>query len=250
MPGGFYFSIHCPTDSTVFYQKSLQFSENNSYLKNLEKLIFDFSFFSNSFREINVIYVNHKQTLVPREFYEKKLTNELLSFNHHNIDNKVIVDTIEKLDCKLIWGMDNEVHNFLSRMLLNPSFSSHLTVLVSLFYELHDISISALYINFNDDGMIDAVAFSQDKLQLAKTFQTTSPLEGCYFIQKTWEILKFDAYSDKIYFSGDTEKNRSTIETIKKLFPHSKELSIEIASELKINQSETPTEILYQLCEL
>ena len=250
MPGGFYFSIHCPTDNTIFYQKSVQFSKNNSYLKNLEKLIFDFSFFSNNFREINVICVNHKQTIVPREFYDNKLTNELLSFNHHNINDKVIVDSIEKLNCKVIWGIDNEVHNFLSRMLLNPSFSSNLTVLVSLFYELHDIATSALYINFNDDGMIDAVAFSKDKLLLAKTFQTTSPLEGCYLIQKTWEVLKLDAYSDRIYFSGDTEKNRSTIETIKKLVPHSKELSIEIASELKIIQSETPTEILYQLCEL
>ena len=250
MPSGFYFSIHCPTDYSIFYQKSVLFSKNSSYLKNLEKLIFDFSFFSNNFREINVIFVNHKSTLVPREFYNKKLSNELLSFNHHNFDDKVIVDNIDKLDCKLIWGVDNEVHNFLSRVLLNPSFSNHLTVLVSFFHELHDSSTAALYINFNDDDMIDVIAFSQKNLLLAKTFQANSSLEGCYFIEKTWEILKFDAYSDKIYFSGKTEKNGTTIETIKKLIPQSKELSLEIASELKITQNETPTEILYQLCVL
>ncbi len=197
-----------------------------------------------------MICVNHKYTLVPREFYNRKLSNELLSFNHHNFDDKVIVDNIENLDCKVIWGMDNEVHNFLSRVLLNPSFSNHLTVLVSFFHELHDASTAALYINFNDDDMMDAIAFSKGKLVLAKTFQTSTPLESCYFIEKTWEILKFDAYSDKIYFSGKTEKNGTTIETIKKLIPQSKELSLEIASELKINQNETPTEILYQLCEL
>ena len=39
MPSGFYFSIHCPSDKTVFYQNSVSFSPNSDYLKNLEKII-------------------------------------------------------------------------------------------------------------------------------------------------------------------------------------------------------------------
>lgn len=250
MPSGFYFSIHSPIDNTVFYQNSVLFSRNISYLKNIEKLIFDFSFFSNNFREINVMYVNDKLTLVPGEFYDKKLTDELLTFNYHNLDDKIMSNNINKLGCKLIWGMDRELHSFLSRALLNPRFLNHLAVLIPFFHKLHDSATAALYINFNDDEMIDAIAFSNEKLILAKTFQAKSLLEACYYIQKTWEVLNLDAHSDKIFFSGKTEKNRICIDTIKKLIPKSKELFVKLTSELNIDQSETPTEILYQLCEL
>ena len=250
MPSGFYFSIHSPTDSTVFFQNNVLFSKNISYLKNIEKLIFDFSFFSNNFREINVIYVNDKLTLVPAEFYNKKLIDELLAFNHHSFENKVMSNNIDKLGCRLIWGMNAELYSFLNRTLLNPRFSNHLAVLMPFFNKLHDKTTTALYINFNDDEMIDAIAFSNEKLILAKTFQAKNSLEACYYIQKTWEVLNLDAHSDKIFFSGKTEKNKTCIDTIKKLIPQSKKLFVELVSELKIDQSETPTEILYQLCEL
>ena len=249
-PNGFYFSIHCPTDKSVFYQNSVTFPTNTTYLKNIEKFIFDYSFFSYNFQEINVICVNNKFTLVPNEYYKKKLEEDLLSFNFSISNVKVMSNEIKQLNCRVIWGMDDSLHNFLSRTLLNPVFRNHGEVLISSFYRLHEKSETALYINFNENDMIDAIAFSGDKLTFAKTFTANSPLEGSYFIQKTWEILQLDAQSDKLFFSGKTDTYNNEIETLKKLIPTSKHLKQTLPADLNINQNEVPTEILFQLCEL
>ena len=107
-----------------------------------------------------------------------------------------------------------------------------------------------MYVNFNDDKLMDAIVFSNEKLILAKSFQADNSLEACYYIQKTWEVLSLDAGSDNLFFSGKTEKQDDCISTIRKLVPKTKALTFELADELNIKQSETPTEILYQLCEL
>lgn len=247
-PSGFYFSIHCPTDSTVFYQNSITFKSSETYLKNIEKLIFDYSFFTYDFKRINVIQVNDKLTIVPNEYYDKRFEPSLLSFNVQSPTKKVLSNGIDKLDCKVIWDIDESHHNFLSRSLLNPRFTNHLSILIPFYYQLHNKANSTLFINFNDDNMIDAVAFSGEELFFAKTFVATNPLEDRYFIQKTWEVLKLDAQNDKLFFSGETVNHDTCIDMIKKLIPNSKNISIVLSKDLKINHSEIPTEILSQLC--
>ena len=72
-PSGFYFSIHCPTDESVFYQNTVLFSANSDYLKSIEKLILDYSFFSYNYKKINVFCVENETSIVPNESYNKKL---------------------------------------------------------------------------------------------------------------------------------------------------------------------------------
>ena len=250
MPSGFYFSIHCPSDTTVFYQKNITFSPNSDYLKNLEKLIFDYSFFSYNYQQINVICVEDQATIVPLEYYEKRTEQDLLSFNFLYPKMQVINNILDQLACRIIWGIDKQIHNFLSRALLNPKFASHLSVLVPLFYKRHNKSTRALFVNFNDDRKIDTVAFSGKNLILAKTFCANNPLEESYYIQKTWEALQLNAQTDWLHFSGKIANHSECIDTLNKVVSKVENLSFELPHYTSINKDEVPTEILQQLCEL
>ena len=247
-PNGFYFSIHCPTNSSLFYQNSITFNSKETYLKNIEKFVFDYSFFTHNFLRINIIKVSDKLTLVPNEFYDKRIESNLLAFNFHNANSLVLNNKIDQLNCKVIWEIDESHHNFLSRSLLNPTFKSHLSILISFFYQLHDKTNSALFINYNDDDMIDAVAFSNEKLILAKTFIARNTLEECFFIQKIWEVAQLDANDDKLLFSGKTDNHSASIDSLRKIIPNSNILSMDLREGLEINQNEVPTEIVHQLC--
>ena len=247
-PNGFYFSIHCPSESKIFYQNRVAFSSKDTYIKNIEKFIFDYSFFTHNFLRVNVIQVSDKTTFVPNEFYHKNFESNLLSFNFHCATSKVLSNSIENLNCKVIWEIDESQHDFLSRSLLNPIFKSHLSILTTFFYHIHNKDNSALYINFNDDYLIDAIAFSGEKLILAKTFTSKSILEDTFFIQKIWEVLEMDVQHDKLFFSGNTNNHNASIETLRKIVPHSKKLSLDLPEGLEISQSEVPTEIAHQLC--
>lgn len=249
-PDGFYFSIHSPSDKTIFYQNSVTFRTNSVYLKNIEKLIFDYSFFSYNYKRINVISVDDEATLVPNEFYDKKLESAFLSFNCLKPKVHILSNKMKEFDCKVIWGIEKSVHNFLSRALLNPYFASHLSFLAPTFYKLHNKNTSALFVNFNDDNLIDIVAFSGDKLTLAKTFIANNPLEESYYIQKTWEVLELDNQSDTLLFSGRTANHNECMDTLRKVVLKTENLSFKLPSATKINKEEVPTEIINQLCEL
>lgn len=249
-PSGFYFSIHCPSDETVFYQNSVSFRQNSDYLKNLEKLIFDYSFFSYNYKQINVICVDEETTIVPDEYFDKKLNSNFLSFNYLQPKLHAISNKLPTLNCNIVWGLDKSVYSFLSRTLLNPNYVSHLSILVPLFYKLHNKDTNALFVNFNDDKKMDIVAFAGDKLTLAKTFSISSMLEDSYYIQKTWEGLELNTQSDKLFFTGKTANHSECIDTLKKVVAKTEKLSFKLSATVKTDAKEIPTEILNQLCEL
>ncbi len=249
LPNGFYFSIHCPSDKTVFYQNSTIFKVGSDHLKNIEKIIFDYSFFSYNYKQILVICLDSQTAIVPNTFYEKRSESEIYSFNFLRPKPQILNNDIDQLDCKAIWGIESSVHSFLSRTLLNPKFAAHLSVLIPFFYKRHINTTSTLFVNFNDDNMIDTIAFSGKKLILAKTFLAENPLEDSYYIQKTWEALQLDAQADMLFFSGKIENHTECIETMKKVVYKTNNLSFKLPSNSKINQEEIPTEILNQLCE-
>ena len=249
LPSGFYFSIHCPTNETVFYQNTVLFSANSNYLKSIEKLIFDYSFFSYNYKKINVICVDNETTIVPNEFYTKKSESDFLSFNYLNPKLHAMSNELQDYDSRIVWGIDKEVHNFLSRALLHPHFISHLSLLVGFYYKQHNKDTAALFVNFNDDKMVDIVAFEREKLILAKTFCANNPLEDSYYIQKTWEALQLNAQCDRLFFSGKTASYSHCIDTLKKVISKTESLSFKLRSEIKSNNEEIPTEIIKQLCE-
>ena len=250
IPNGFYFSIHSPSDKNVFYQNKTLFRDDSNYLKNIEKLIFDYSFFSYNYKKINVICLDNETTMVPNEFYNRKSESHFLSFNCLNPKEHTISNEIPELGCRVIWAIDRPVHNFLSRALLNPSFLNHLFFLVPHFYKLHNKNTAALFINFNDNRMIDVVSFLGDKLTLAKTFCASNPLEDSYYIQKTWNALQLNAQTDSLYFFGKTNSHAECIETLKKVVSKTEFPSFILPNDIKTSVEEIPTEILNQLCEL
>ena len=249
-PNGFYFSIHCPSDQSVFYQNSTTFKANSNYLKNIEQLIFDYSFFSYNYKQINVVCVEDETTFVPNEFFNEQMKSKFLSFNYNNPKEHVISNEIKAQDCRVIFGIDASIHNFLSRALLNPSFSSHLSYLIPFFNHMHSNDSSALFVNFNDDSMTDIIAFDKEKLIFAKTLRATGYLNISYFIQKTWETLNLNIQSDKLIFAGNITDHSECIEMLKKVILNTENLSFKLPNALKINTEEVPTEILNLLCEL
>ena len=104
--------------------------------------------------------------------------------------------------------------------------------------------------NFNDNKMLDIVAFSADKLTLAKTFHTSNLLEESYYIQKTWESLQLNVQLDKLFFSGNTSNHSECIDNLKRVVSNTDIISWNVPEGAKINNEEIPTEILKQLFEL
>lgn len=217
IPDGFSFSIHCPTDSDVFYYTETSFNTNLSYLENIKKLIFDLGFFIQPFKTTQIVVVSKEYTLVPDIFFEKKKIKDIFNFNITNKKETILNEKIEKNNCYILFAMDDEVHSFLYRHLWNPVFTHHISRILPYFSQHNnETEEKRCYLNFHND-LMDICCFRQNKLLLANTYSVKEKFDALYFIIGVWEKLPMDQSKDILYLSGNIDSQRETVDTLKKL---------------------------------
>lgn len=253
IPDGFSFSIHCPTDRTVFYYKETYFNNKLSYNENIQKLIFDFGFFTQPFKATRVIIVSNQYTLVPETFYEKKKVNDIFNFNITKDKETVLSEKPEKVaenNFYVLFSMDDELHSFLCRNLWNPIFTHHISLLLPYFSRHNnETEEKRCYVNFHEE-LMDVCCFRKTKLLSANTYPVNGKFNALYFIVGVWEKLPMDQSVDFLYLTGNTESQKETVDTLKKLIKKVEILSF--SPNITVPKEEitsVPLDIKIQLCE-
>lgn len=248
-PNGFSFCIYCPEDPTIFHFQKTCLGSKLSYVANIKKMIFDFGFFSQAFNRVTVTIVSSFYTLVPEPFFEKNRSEALFRFNFHQSTGLVLTDTDPGGEFRTLFNIDEEVHSFLSRNLWNPVFHHHCSRLIRLFKSFRsDENGQCCFADFHDN-LVTIICFSGNRLLSANTFQATNPHDAAYFIASVWEKLAFDQSSDTLFFSGDADSSRITMDLlgklIRKIAPVALNPKVIMTEELK---NTLPTDILAGLC--
>jgi hypothetical protein len=243
-PNGFSFCIYCPNDASVFYFRETSLSNKLSQVDNVKKMIFDFGFFSQPFKETVVTIVSPDYTLVPDTFFDKKQIKELFDFNFHKITNIVFSTKSEIGDYHTVFNIDETLHSFLSRHLWNPKFQHQITPLLKLFEDYgSNKKKNRCFVDFGDKN-ISIICFSaQNKLLSASTFPITNAHDVSYFVANVWENRRFDQTKDMLYFSGNIEWYESDI--LKKLIKNVEIVELKSKVLLDEEQKKTiPTDVL------
>lgn len=248
-PNGFSFCIHCPTDPSVFHFQKTTLGNTLSYTENVQKVIFDLGFFSQSFRKTTVMTVSPHYTLVPDVFFDKKRAKELFDFSIHNFSGAILADTVRNGACYALFGMEEEVHSFLSRHLWNPGFTHHISSLLNFFGDYApDDTRKKCFVDFHDENA-SVLCFSGNKLLSANTFSAKHPHDTAYFIASVWEKQQFDQTSDVLYASGDAHLQKTPLEILRKLIRYVQNVELSPKISVPENQiKDIPTDILATLC--
>jgi len=246
------FSVHCPTDKNIFYYWETTFSDKLTYLENIQKIIFDFNIFSQKFKKTIVISVNEKYTIVPDEYFNIKRAEQIFFFNvMSNTERSIILDNqIEALNIHLLFEMDDDLHSFISRSLLNPIFESHVTNLISYFESYKkDLKHISCFINFNKSS-IDVITYTKGKLLSSITLQEHEDLDLTYYIFNYLMKIDFDQFNDQLFITGDLSNQKEVIDSIKKLIKNVEIIKIDSYPTIPNEELETiPSDLLIKLCE-
>lgn len=248
LPGGFSFSVFCPSDPSIFYHKETSFTNKLSYLDNIKKLIFDFSFFSQAFKETRVSIVSTEYLIVPDTYFDGKYLKDLFSFNFIDYNGVLKSNPLPEIKSYIVFNIDEELHSFLSRSLWNPVFM-HQTQLLVPFYIKHNTQAKRkrCYINFNNK-FIDIICCDGENILTANTYEINARFDALYFITGVWEKLPLDQSEDLLFITGFIEENKETIDTLKKLIRNIELVILNaktmVPEELKSN---VPTDIILQL---
>lgn len=248
----FEFTIHCPTDNNVFYYWDTTFSDRLSYSENIQKIFFDFNLFTQKFKRTIVINVSEKYTIVPDEYYDKKKAEQFYFFNvMSDAESSIVLDNkIEPLNINLLFDMDDDLHSFFSRSLLNPIFESHATNLISYFESYKkDLPYKYCFINF-DKSLIDIITFNKDKLLSATTLQKRNDLDLTYLIYNYFLSISFDQLGDQLLITGDLSSQNEIIDSLKKVSKNVEIIEIDSYPTIPKDELKTiPSDLLIKLCE-
>ena len=244
---GFSFCISCPSDPAVFHFEETSLGNKLSQAESVKKLIFDFDFFSQAFKETIVTIVSPHYTLVPDAFFDKKRKQELFDLNFYGIKGVALSD--EWNDCHIIYNIDETLYSFLSRHLWNPKFQHQITPLLDFFHRYENESgKNRCFVDFHHHNKnISVICFSQEnKLLSANIFPTTAAPDVSYFIASVWEKSNFDQTEDRLFFSGNRDWYESDI--LKKLIKsvETVELRSKILMDVK-QMRKMPTDVLAAL---
>src|SRR5690554_1002094 len=216
-PDGFSFYIFSADDPSVFHYQETGMGSKFSYTENIKRLIFDLGFFSQPFNCTKVTVVSPGYTLVPTAFFDKKRTRELLQYNFHAMDGRVLDNAVSPGGYHIVYQMDEEVHSFLSRNLWNPSFQHHAATLLPLFSNhASDRNDQSYFIDFHD-GYVSVACFKQKELLSFNMFPATHPRDTLYYITNVLEKGNFDQSADAFFIMGHPTQQQSVIKELTKI---------------------------------
>lgn len=250
LPGGFSFSVFCPSDPNIFYHKETSFTNKLSYLDNIKKLIFDFSFFSQVFKETRVSIVSTEYILVPDLYFDGKYLKDLFSFNFIDYKGVLKSNLLPESKSHIIFNIDEELHSFLSRSLCNPVFIHQAQSLVPFCIKHKtDTHGKRCFINFNNE-FIDIICCDGESILTANTYQINAKFDALYFITGIWEKLPLDQSEDLLCITGFIDDNKETIDTLRKLIKNIEIVPLYTKTVVPDDvKSNVPTDIILQLCE-
>ena len=249
-PNGFSFSIHSPSDRSVYYHKSAPFGQNIPIVDQVKKLVFDAGFFSNTFQKTRVIIASPEYSLVPEIYFDKHQAEKLYYFNflQDETSRKILFSPINHLPIYLLYSVEEELHSFLSRHLWNPQFAHSGECLIPAFLNHNsEIEENRCYVDFHDE-MVSLVAFEGNKLMTAICFDNKNRYDAAYFIAGVWEKLAFNQITDFLFFSGNFAQYEGTLKILKKLIR--KTIAINLSPKTMIPENEKgiiTTDLLTQL---
>lgn len=209
----FMFSIMDPENRKNYCLRETSFPPGTSILENVKKIVFDFNFLTQQYKQTNVIIVSSGYDIVPKEYFLKNRKKDIYEYVHFGGTGKILFNENTGLDIITLYNCDKELFEFLSRNLYDPRFYHHTNLLVSYFQGLDKSNTSDMIIYSHDD-LFDIFCYSARKLIHSITLTETSPLNQVYYILKVWESCDMDQLNDILYLAGDIDE--SVISTLQK----------------------------------
>lgn len=210
-PDGWSFSIHEPEIGGEYCYREASFSKDSDILSNIQRMIFDFNFLSQPFKQTNVVFVSQGYEIVPQYIFEKKKKIELYNLSHYKKADRILIGQERTQNNLLLYSADIEIYQFLSRSLFNPQFWHHADLLLGYTDRKNRVADKGakMYLNFHD-RFLDIICFdNQSRFMHAISYYNEPIQNTVYHVLNLWDKCNFDQNNDFLYIT-ESESLAST----------------------------------------
>ena len=203
--GGFSFSIVNPDEQRllVLKNKQLTISDDRFISRHFEEWFQSEEIFQHPFKQIRLIVLSEKFSIVPKEFYikEKKreIINYLLDLGQHEV---IARNSVEDFNSQLLFTLPPNLANVVNQ----PSFLHPVKILIEKRPEVS--AGTGLILWFSSSG-IYLILYNKNQLLLANHFKITHDNDVIYYILTALKQLNISLSETELYLGGELEHEGS-----------------------------------------
>ncbi|MFZ4455636.1 MAG: DUF3822 family protein [Bacteroidales bacterium] len=215
-PDGFSFYIVDPFGGGKSIFHTFSFSTLKSQLTQIEEIVYKHEQLLLPYRRTDLIVVSPHYTLVPNELLLDDKKEELLSFQFHKTDDKLLTNTLQRIPATNLFAMDEKIYSFLIRTFSINRVLHYATTLAEYFAERSRFgNYSKMYLHI-DTTQIDIFCFERNRLKLNNSLKYNQINDAAYFVLNAWEKAGLHQTDDELHVCGISELRTEISPLLKK----------------------------------
>jgi hypothetical protein len=201
---GLSFFGYIPSEKDSFFAETIPLNPEIPLVQSLKEIFFENVCLSYPYNVLHVISVPEKYTLVPDSVFSEKDKDLLFSYCFQTDRNlKILAQPLTDFYSFLLYGIDNEVYEFMIRSLANPQFIHFLSPMLSDWRKKSLKCYPKQIYAVIHDGVVEIVCFRQGELLLVNSFEYETENDIIYFIMYVCKQFSVSQLEDALFFCGD-----------------------------------------------
>ncbi|HPE76683.1 MAG TPA: DUF3822 family protein [Draconibacterium sp.] len=215
---GFSFLIVDPREKQVVAIKNspIKISNENLLARHLKEWLTSEALFKNQFESVSLLYYSENFTLVPEEFYAREKQKNLASLLFDKkLSGNIIENIIENLSLALLFPVPQEISNVLNQFFKSIEILHPVTNVIRSYKAGENGILSFILLT---KKCFHLVAFENDKLKLASSFQIQHPNDLVYNVINSFQQIGLARSETSLFIVSAIDQNTETESLLKPYF--------------------------------
>lgn len=214
---GFSFSVFDTDHDRFVHFAERKLSNVLSYTGNFKQAYRELDFLSHTYKQVYILVVDRRFTLIPLEFFEEEQKQSLFYYNYSHKENETVCKNIlANNSCAVLFGMDKSIRNFLNEKYPQAEFFSQATLLTE-YYSLRNRSAQVkqmfAYIRVN---CVDLYCFDKGYVSLVNSYECKSVADFAYYMLFVWKQLGMDQQKDELLIASEYPEQHKLNDILRK----------------------------------
>lgn len=219
---GFLFSTHNITEDDSFSLKEVSIAPGADYNSRLKNRILDTEDLLRDYKEVHITVATPRFTLFPAFEIDEATASRFygLTCSEAQEPETLLQEIHTSSGVGFIFGMDQEIYNFLNRTFQEVRYHHPLCILHSYFSEKSKMGNNAKMIVQVSEHGIDLLVYRNGHLQLANCYPDSEIETIAYHIMNTWLKCGLDTHQDLLQLAGNKAMQAKLTEQLSPLLDH------------------------------
>lgn len=217
---GFSFSVYNPIRDSIIHSCLKSVKQDISLLANLKDAFKGLDFLSYTYKQVNVVVVSRRFTLIPQELFDATQAETYFYYNYAANKNEIVLhNTLSKSGAVVLYGVDKSIYRFLSAQYAQPEFYASVTTWAESFAVKSRLGSAKKMYMCVYPSFMELYAYERGHLMLLNSYDYKTTTDCTYYLLYAWKQLAMNQQVDELCISGVKEESE-LVEEVRRFIQH------------------------------